>query len=76
MGLIRLMGMSHRQVQQGLCSVVIGLLAIGLCVALGGCAGGTVDACPYVRNENPSLLQGRTPPQTAGDSAAGVSASF
>jgi hypothetical protein len=40
------------------CIIGLGIVAV---VFLSGCASnGVVDACPYVRNENPSLLQGRT----------------
>ena len=82
-----MMRMSYRPVHQRLRPVLTGLMAVGLGASLGGCAGGTIDACPYVRNENPSLQQGRTTSQSDADSspnhalpkldsATGMTASF
>jgi len=82
-----MMRMSHRPVHQRLRFLLSGLMAVGVGASLGGCAGGTIDACPYVRNENPSLLQGRMTSQSEADSspnhalpkpdsATGVAASF
>ena len=42
-------------------SILVLVLGMGLLVLLGGCASnGVIDACPAVRYENPSLLQGRS----------------
>ncbi len=75
--------MNHCESNVSFRSVIILLLSLGLCIGLAGCAGGTVDACPYVRNENPSLLQGRSssdvPPPPASertDTTGGVTAKF